>query len=243
MSVMATRIRSFYVGSPLARRATEGTLWGLLGKGSIQTASLLRLALLARFLSPRDFGVMAVILLLLNVIDTFTTPGFTQALIQRNEDPSAFYSSVFWANVARASLLVPVTFFLSPMIASFSHIPNASSEISCVSLAILLRTLQNPAIAGIHRGLKFRRLFYMDLAGSVIGLLIACVALLYLRDAWVLILSSLGTELVLLVASYAVNPWRPLLKFDFADIRQLSGFGKWVVGSNIVVFSPSSWTI
>jgi len=76
----------------------------------------------------------------------------------------------------------------------------------------------------------------MDLAGSVIGLLIACVALLYLRDAWVLILSSLGTELVLLVASYAVNPWRPLLKFDFADIRKLSGFGKWVVGSNIVVF-------
>jgi O-antigen/teichoic acid export membrane protein len=217
-------------------RTLVGSAWAVFGRFAVQIGSILRLVILARFLSPSDFGVMAIVLMVLNVLDAFTTPGFNQALIQTQEDPNKYFASVFWVNILRAAILAPLIWMASPFIADFFHRPENAAIIATAALAITLRSLANPAMVLVHRDLDFKKVFFVDVSNSVASLLSALGLLMIMHNAWVLVLSTLFGELVAVIVSYGVRPWIPTMTLRVRDVLQLSQFGKWVVGSNIVVF-------
>lgn len=208
----------------------------MLSRAALQLCSIVQLAVVARFLLPADYGLMAIVLLVLNVLDAFTTPGFTQALIQRQGPVDEYFPSVFTVGFLRGVFLFVAIAVLSPTIASFFHQTDASLVVMSAGVIVLLRSLQSPALVHLHRNLHFRSYFYWDVAATGISFLAAVILAPTLQNVWALLIAIILGELARTVGSYIVTPWRPRLAFHLGQVRELNRFGRWVMAGGIVTF-------
>lgn len=220
----------------LGQQMARGTFWMGLGQAIIQLSGLLRTAVLARFLSPAQFGIMGIALVVIKALESFTNTGFTQALIQRPGEIDRFLPSVFIWNLGRGLLLSAALFVGGPFIADFFREPDATLVIQAAAAITMLRAAQNPKVAAVHRDLRYQQHFYWDAAITFSGLLSAGVILLLREDVWVLMLSMIVEEAVRTIGSYIIEPWKPSLRFSRKDIRELRIFGRWVGASSMVIF-------
>jgi O-antigen/teichoic acid export membrane protein len=223
-------------GGSLGQQMARGTFWMGLGQAIIQLSGLLRTAVLARFLSPAQFGIMGIVLVVIKALESFTNTGFSQALIQRPGEIERFLPSVFIWNLGRGMLLSAALILGGPYIAEFFREPDATLVIQAAAAITMLRAAQNPKIAAVHRDLRYQQHFYWDAAITFSGLLSAGVILLLREDVWVLMLSMIVEEAARTIGSYLLEPWRPSLRFNRDDIRELRTFGRWVGASSIVIF-------
>lgn len=220
----------------LGQQMAQGTFWMGLGQAAIQISGLLRTAVLARFLSPAQFGIMGIALVVIRALESLTNTGFTQALIQRPGDIDRFLPSVFFWNIGRGILLSALLFIGGPYVAEFFREPDATLVIQSAAVITMVRALQNPKLAAVHRDMRYRQHFYWDASITFSGLLAAGLLLLVTQDVWVLMLSMIVEEIVRTVGSYIIEPWKPSWTFRLADISELRIFGRWVGASSIVIF-------
>lgn len=220
----------------LGQQMARGTFWMGLGQAVIQASGLLRTSVLARFLTPAQFGIMGLALIVIKALESLTTTGFSQALIQRPGEIERFLPSVFLWNIGRGFLLSAALVLGAPFIAGFFNEPEAATVIQAAAAITMLRALQNPKIAAVHRDLRYQQHFYWDASITLTGLISAGVILALRQDVWVLLLSMIVEEAVRSLGSYIIEPWRPRLSFHVRDIRELRLFGRWVGASSIVIF-------
>lgn len=222
--------------SGLGKRMATGSAWLAADKLASQVSSVIRLGILARFLAPTDFGIMAIVVLVMNALDTFTTPGFTEALIQRRGEIEAFFPSVFTINVLRAICLSSLIALLGPFAAAFFGRPDAAIVIQIAAVVMFIRSLDSPAIANVHRALRFKTYFLWDTSSTIAGLASALVLAPLLRNVWVLLISLLISELTGVIGSYVVAPWRPRFHLEWRLVKELNKFGRWVVLGSAIAF-------
>lgn len=216
----------------------RGTAWLLMSRITTQSASVTSLAITARFLSPGDFGLMAVVMLLLTGLESFTTPGLAEALIRHRGDVPDFFPSVFAVNVLRGAALATATAVLGPSVASFFSQPQAAPVVQCAGAIFMIRSLQSPAQVHIDRQLEYKRLLLPNLAAAILFLLSSAILALALHNVWSLLIATILGEICRTAGSYIAAPWRPRLAMQLADLAMLTRFGKWVVaGSSLVYLS------
>lgn len=220
----------------LGQQMARGTFWMGLGQAVIQLSGLVRTAVLARFLSPAQFGIMGIVLVVIKALESLTNTGFSQALIQRPGEIDRFLPSVYIWNIGRGALLSTALVLGGPFIAGFFHEPDATGVVQAAAAITMLRAFQNPKVAAVHRGLRYQQHFYWDASITLCGLASAGLLLLVTQDVWVLMLSMIVEEAVRTIGSYVIEPWRPSLAFRRADIRELRVFGRWVGASSLVIF-------
>jgi O-antigen/teichoic acid export membrane protein len=223
-------------GGSLGQQMAHGAFWMGLGQAAIQAGGLLRTAVLARFLSPAQFGIMGIVLVVVKALESLTNTGFSQALIQRPGDIDRFLPSVFFWNIGRGILLSTLLIIGGPFVADFFHEPGATLVIQSAAAITMIRALQNPKLAAVHRQMRYQHHFYWDASITFSGLIAAGLLLLVTQDVWVLMLSMIVEELVRTVGSYILAPWKPSRTFHLADIRELRAFGRWVGASSLVIF-------
>lgn len=214
----------------------SGSAWRMLGSVSVQLSGLIRLAFLSRFLSPADFGLMAIVMLVLSILDTFTTPGFDQALIQRQGDIDKFFPSVYLVSVLRGCFLAVAILASASYVAQFFDEEGSTIVIRVAAIIVFLRGLRNPAMVRSHREMRFRRLFFLDVGSSVVALTVAIILAPILQDVWVLLIATMTLETCIVIGSYIVSPWRPRFEVDLGLIADLYRFGRWVVFASVIVF-------
>jgi O-antigen/teichoic acid export membrane protein len=214
----------------------HGAFWMGLGQAAIQASGLLRTAVLARFLSPAQFGIMGIVLVVVKALESLTNTGFSQALIQRPGDIDRFLPSVFFWNIGRGILLSTLLIIDGPFVAGFFHEPDATLVIQSAAAITMIRALQNPKLATVHRQMRYQHHFYWDASITFSGLIAAGLLLLITQDVWVLMLSMIVEEIVRTAGSYILAPWKPSRRFHLADIRELRKFGRWVGASSLVIF-------
>lgn len=224
------------LGGLLRRKTTKGVLWMSLGKGVVQTASFVKLAILARLLTPEDFGVMGIALFALGLLETFTQTGFDIALIQRRGDIHSYYDVAFTVQVIRGFILACVIWFGAPYIALFFESPSASLVLQSLGVVVILRGFTNPAVVTLNRELEFAKVFVWNLSEAVLSLLTAIALALIFSNIWALVGASIAGQSAKTIMSYMLVKNKPRPVIDFARMADLSQFGIWVLLSNAVVF-------
>lgn len=204
---------------------------------SVRLSQLLMLLILARLLSPRDFGLMGIALLVLSATRRFTEIGINAALIQDVKTNVDEYLNTTWClEIARGALIFGILFVLAPFIAGIFDEPGATDLIRVLGVSPLLYGLQNPGIVYFQKDLSFHRDFLYQSSGSLAQFAIGVGYALYSPTVWALVFATVGKSFVKFIFSYVLHGYRPWPAFQFAVARKLIDYGKWITGASIVGF-------
>lgn len=220
----------------LRTRVARGGAWLLALRMVEQLFRIARLVVLANVLAPNDFGLMGVALLTLGTLQTFSESGFHAALIQKKDDVRPYLNTVWTVSVVRGAALCGLLWLLAPAAAGFFGVPAAVPVIRVIGLALLLQGFTNVAVVLFQKELEFHRQFAYQAAGTFVDFAVAVGAALWLGSVWALVFGLLAGEAARLIVSYVVHDYRPRPEVNLRKARELWGYGRWILGSTILVF-------
>ena len=223
-------------GENLSQRAVRGGFWVFSLRAVQQLFGLARLIIIARILSPHDFGLMGIALLTMATLETFSQTGFQAALIQKKEDIKSYLDAAWTVLILRGFILFAILYLIAPHAATFFEAPEAKPIIQVIGLAVLLQAFTNIGVIYFQKELEFNKQFVYQFAGTLADFIVAVSAVLILGNVWALVFGLLAGNVARFIMSYVIHPYRPRLSFDLGKAKELFGFGKWILGSSILMF-------
>ena len=221
-------------GSVLHRTVMSG-IWATLTNVSGRLLQVLMLIVLARVLTPAQFGLMGIALLMLSISKRFTNIGINAALIRKAEDDVDDYLNTTWLlEIARGLLIFGVLFLVAPFVAGFFGEPRATNLIRAIGFVPVVAGLRNPAVVYFEKDLEFHKDFLYNTGGAIAQFVVGVAVALYSPTVWALVAASLSRPLVKTPVSYLLHDYRPWPAFDVEAARELVDFGKWMTGASIV---------
>jgi O-antigen/teichoic acid export membrane protein len=223
-------------GENLSQRAVRSGFWVFSLRIVQQLFSLARLIILARILAPHDFGLLGIALLTMATLETFSQTGFHAALIQKKEDIKSHLDSAWTVLILRGFILFAILYFIAPYAAVFFNAPEAKLIIQVIGFSILLQAFTNIGVIYFQKELEFNKEFVYQFAGTLADFIVAVSAVLILQNVWALVFGLLAGNAARFIVSYLIHPYRPRLSSDLGKAKELFVFGKWILGSSILVF-------
>ena len=180
---------------------------------------------LARLLAPEMFGVMAILLVLINVADVVAQSGLGVALIQRQDTTPLSYTTAFWVSEGIALFLYALVFFGAPLFAWFYQMDKLTLLTRVLALVLFFKAFNSIQRSFLQKEMRFRALFISNtLAVTVAGLIGISLAFLGL-GVWALIAQYLAQGIFACLTMFIQVPWKPTMNFSLAEAKRLFGYG------------------
>ncbi len=209
----------------LNSKISVGLIWSFIEQIGSKLALLLVQVFLARQLAPDVFGVMAILLVFVNVADVVAQSGLGLACIQRDGDEATIFSSAFWVSSAFAILLIGLIWLLSPVIARFYSMPELEVLLRVVSLVLFFNSINSIQRAYLQKKMMFKVTSVASITAALGAGLIAIIAATAGFGIWALVLQVLCQGFVSCVCFQLMCPWRPELRFDRVVACELFTYG------------------
>jgi O-antigen/teichoic acid export membrane protein len=187
-----------------------------------------RILILARLLGPRDFGLVGIALVVTGLLEAVTSTGTDALLIHRQARARALFDTAWTLAAARGVLVAALLAAAAVPVAAFFGAPEAAPLVGAMALVPLLAGLVNVGVVEFRRDLALGRHYAIHVAGVVADLGAAVAVAAWRRDAWALVAGAVALTAARLAASYALHPYRPRLRADRAQLREVFAFGRWV---------------
>jgi O-antigen/teichoic acid export membrane protein len=223
------------VSERLESRAGRAVLWQAGRLAGTKLIFLARMLLLARLLTPEDFGLMAIAVVGVELMLTFTEFGMIPALVQRPAADRREYDLAWTVGVLRALGVAAAVFVAAPAVAEFFAEPRAVPLLRLMAVRPLLEAVASIRVAVLVRELNFRGLAFLQLPDAIVNAVVS-VALAPAFGVWALAAGSLAGKATYLVISYVVAPYAPRFALDGPSARPLITFGRWILAVGIVSF-------
>lgn len=196
---------------------------------------MVRIVVVARFLAPEDLGLMGIVLLTLAILESLSQTGFAAALIQQKKLVDAYLDTAWIVSLVRGVCLYGLLFLFAPLVASFFNAPDVTLLLRVVGLAYIFEGLINIGVVTFRKELKFEKEFLYQQIEIFTDIFLTISLAIILRSVWALVFGYLGGKGVKCFTSYLLHPYRPRLSFDSEKARELFRFGKYLLGSSIIL--------
>lgn len=224
-------------GESLQQRVLHGGVWTAFLNISDRGLQILRLIILAHFLSPTAFGLLGIALLVKQALIHFTEIGIQPALIQQEADNIDGYLDTAWTlNIARGIGVCLLVLISAPSIAIFFGEPRAEAIIQVLSISALLEGVVNPAVVYFKKDLNFHKQYIFRICGAIADFIVAVTAAILLQNVWALVYGLIVGQLVRVLVSYILVPYKPAIAFEENIAKEMFSFGKWVWVTSIITF-------
>ena len=228
----------------VARRATQGGLALLTRQVLVYGANILGGVLLARVLTPAEFGLYAITAFLISFLAVFGDVGLGASLIRQDGEPEAAdFRAVFTAQQILVIAVIGLLWVVAPWIAGAYRMPSGDAWLFRIAaLSLLVASLQTMPIVRLERSLRFDRLATIETTQAVLFNVVA-VALAYSGfGAWSYAYAALAAETTGAILANLVSPWRIGWALDLPRIRRHLSFGLPYQGSSVVSLVKDSIT-
>lgn len=219
---------------PLKERTEKSLFWSMLNNGTLQLLNILFGVVLARLLTPGDYGIVGVLTIFTLIAGNLQSSGFTQALINLKPPKPEDYNSVFWFNVIVSVVLYTILWFCAPLIAAFFHQPVLVDVSRFVFLAFLISSLGIAHAAYMSKNMMNREIAIINLiallCSGVTGIILAFNGYAYWSLAWQQVIYIT----VLNIGRYYFVKWKPIFKIDFGPVKRMFGFAVNILFTNII---------
>ena len=209
----------------LTDKVARGVFWVLLEKFGIQAAHFVVTLILARLLTPNDYGTVALLSIFISLSNLLVDCGFGKALVQKKDATQTDYNSVFYLSMAIAAVLYAGLFLGAPLVARFYNVPELKSMLRILALSLIFHSINGVQNVELNRKMLFKLSFRVSWArvivSSVTGVALAFAGF----GPWALVYASLAGGVTGVVARQLVIRWRPSLSFSWESIRGLFCFG------------------
>ncbi len=196
--------------------------------------SLLPFLILARLLTPNDFGLAAIILLVPKFLQTTSEHGLAIAAVQKGGDVRKYLNPIWTVNILRGFAIAAIVALVAPVIANFYHVPEYVWPIRFSGLIVLIRQFSNIGEVWIVKELDFKKIFIRNCAKYIVYALVTISIAVISPSYWAIIIGTLCMQATETIASYFLQPYRPRLSRNFGVLRELTGFSKWISGQILV---------
>jgi len=226
----------------LRRQVARGLTWTFVHTWGGQLLSLVVFLVLARLLTPGEFGLVAYAALFVGLAQIVIDQGFGDALIQRPSVTRSQIDTAFWVAVATGAVLTVIGIvFAGPLAALLTvkepaSAPRLTPIIQALSLLFIISSFSSTQQALLRRELAFRSLATRGLlslaGGGAVGIVLAFLNF----GPWALVAQQLAAAAISVVALWTISPWRPGLQLSRRDFGELFNFGIKIVGTDFLGF-------
>lgn len=221
-------------GRRLRDHAARGAVWSAIAQLSIRVSSLITFVILARLLSPEDFGAIALASSLVMVLSFFADMGFSAYLVQADQPDRRTYSTAFWfSSVAGFALAMGLAIVAWPL-SGFLKAPEAAPVMAAVSLSVFVDSLRGVPTALLKRRFQFRNLSLQMLAATTAGQVVAIIMAVAGAGVWALVGQVWVSSVVGLAVLWRSARWRPTREFSLPLARVIAAYGINVTSATIV---------
>lgn len=194
----------------------------LLGRRGV---SVLVTVFLARFLTPSDFGLVAMVSVFFAFANTIMEAGFRQALIRKKNVTQIDYSTMFFVNLGLGIIAYLSLFFCAGFIAQFYNEPRLVALVRIVGLVVIINSFQIIQVVDLTRHLNFKTQFKVTVPASLLSGLVAVVMAVSGYGVWSLVTQMVLAPFITTISLWWANSWRPTLEFSRRSFSELFGFG------------------
>lgn len=207
--------------------------WKLMEKISVQGISFVVSIVLARILCPTDYGIVALILVFINIANVIIDGGLNVALIQKKDATQEDFSTIFWASVCMSIVLYAAMFAIAPHIAVYYKDNNLTTAIRVLSLCLFPYAVNSIQRAYISRGMLFKKLFVSNLWATVLSGIAGIVLAMQGFKHWALIWFQITQATALAIVMWHTVKWRPSFTFSPRSFYGLFDYGWKIFLSNL----------
>jgi len=223
-------------GKNLSDKVAKGAFWIFLLRIFTRSFSLLKSLILARLLSPKDFGLFGIALLTFSILENLSNTGFNNALIQKKGGIKNYLDSAWTVQILRETVIANVIFWFSPYISIFFNEPGATNILRALALGILIKGFVNIGVINFQKDLEFNKNFIYELSAVFTDVIFSISMALILKNVWALVIGYILGNVVRVVVSFIISETTPKISFDIQKVSELFSFGKWILASNVLVY-------
>ena len=216
----------------ITTRLVKGSMWLGLSRAIVNGLATLSTFVLAWYLAPADFGLVALAMTMLLIVDTVTQISLTEALIRHSAPDESHFSAAWTLNATRGLLLC--LFFAAcayPASVLFEE-PRLTNVMLALGFSMLLGGLINPRRIMLQRDLIFWQEFVLAVSQKFTGFVAAVAIAMIYHSYWALVAGTLVSQATNVVVSYLVLPFRP--RITFQHMREFFSFSAWLTAGQIV---------
>jgi O-antigen/teichoic acid export membrane protein len=212
----------------------RGVAWTMAAVLTMQVSRFVIAIVLARLLTPREYGLAAMVLVFSSLVLAFSDLSLGSALVQRQQVTERDRSTVFWTSLAAGSVLTLGGIAVAGPLADFYGESEVRPLFIALSLGFVLASLQTTQASLLQREMRFRVITSRRMAAVVIGGVVGIVMAVLDYGAWALVGQALATSVVSTVLLWSFSSWRPTLTFSLASLRDFGGFGMNLLGARLL---------
>jgi O-antigen/teichoic acid export membrane protein len=220
--------------SSLKSKTIHGILWSAVDSLAAQGITFLVGIVLARLLSPAEFGLVGMITVFIAVSESFINSGFSEALIRKKNCTEIDYSTVFYFNLLTGILFFIILFFSGPLISSFFKEPQLNLLVKVLAFVLIIDSLTMIQRTTLTKRIDFKlqtRISVISaLTGGAVGIWMAYSGF----GVWSLVFKTLIQRTVNSLLLWVWNRWRPMLVFSLQSFRELFTFGSRLLISGLI---------
>lgn len=199
--------------------------WSFGGRTINLFVSFIISVILARLLEPSDFGIFAIISVLISFSQIFIDLGLGASLIQREKVTSEHYGSVFWFNLIVGVALMVIFYFSAPLIASYYNEPELASLCRVLALLFVINAFSKVVSVRLQKNLNMKLLMKVSFVSSVIGGGVGIAMAFSNYGLWALVTQGLLTSIINNALLLILNPYTFEWKFSWKALKELWSFG------------------
>lgn len=209
----------------LKQKALSGIIWSALQRYSKMFISFISGIILARLLTPYDYGCIGMLMIFMFLAESFIDGGFGSALIQKKYPTQEDYSTIFFWNLGMAVLLYVILYFSAPAISRFYRIPLLSSVLRVQGIVLFLFAFNIVQSNQLRKKLNFRVLSVVTITTSIVSLVVTIIMAYNGYGVWALVAQNILTAAIPALIFWFYVKWRPQLTFSWQSFRELFSFG------------------
>lgn len=208
----------------LVNKTVFAIKWSSISQVSRQIMQLVTTAVLARLLSPSDFGLVGMATIVIGFVGIFSDLGTSSAIIQRKNLSDSLINSLFWINVVFGLLAMVILLAVAPLVANFYQEPRVTLVLRVLSFTFLMSGISILQKAILERNLAFNTSAKIEISAVVAGSLLGISTAVMGWGVWSLVTQSLAVVSLTTILLWTVSKWQPKLAFSWEEVQEVSNY-------------------
>lgn len=215
-------------------KTVHGVLWSFIEQLLRRGVSVFVTLLLARFLVPEDFGLLAMMAVFIAITNSLMDSGIKQALIRKKNATQIAFNTAFYTNLVFGLLAYTLLFGIAPWIAEFYEEPRLTLLIRVLGIVVIINSFQLIQSAILSRELNFKAQLKASVPASLLSGITAVILAQQGAGVWALVTQIIVGSLLLSIILWFVQRWRPTLSYDYSIFKEMYLFGYKLFLANIL---------
>ncbi|MCC8019584.1 MAG: lipopolysaccharide biosynthesis protein, partial [Rikenellaceae bacterium] len=215
-------------------KLSQGLIWSGIERISYQGIQLILTLIIARLVSPSDYGIVAMLTVFLSLAQVIVDSGFANALVQKRDRTETDFSTVFWFNLFIGIILYFVLWLSAPSIAGFYSMPQLDLAMKVIAINLIVNAISIIQKTKLVIAINFKRQAYISFVSILVSGSLGVVLALKGFGYWALVIQTLANNSVNSILLWILGRWSPSWVFSWESLKGLFSFGSKLMMSSLL---------